>query len=415
MNGTGLKGVRRRTGRADSLRRQSAWLGALLHGHRQASGVHLLARKVRYVALSARASARHRRKQREAVREMSQGCRVRPGVGIACLGVTFLAACGGSAPASPTPSPSSSPTSTASTSSTASTTACPATPPAASPGQPVQLKVLSSASVPIDGQTLLAGLGAVWAASSKGLVKLSVPDASPTIVVNQPVDDIALSPTWVYALTPNQLLEVAPQTLRVTRRWNLGANPMSIASSAAAVYVLYNQTPPAVDRIDIQTGAVAHSVISRLPDLAKGRAIAFGGGAVWVTSGMILSKLDPTTLSLRGSTPLPLVTDIWFGNGGLWAASDQPDGGVLRIDPASGCVVAQTTSDAIQIAFSPAAVWLSAAAGPTALDPITGVIRATTAPSSVLSGDGAGIAVVGNEVWVCYADIGKLQRLQIIG
>jgi hypothetical protein len=279
----------------------------------------------------------------------------------------------------------------------------------------VQLKVLSSASVPIDGQTLLAGLGAVWAASSKGLVKLSVPDASPAIVVNQPVDDIALSPTWVYALTPNQLLEVAPQTLRVTRRWNLGANPMSIASSAAAVYVLYNQTPPAVDRIDIQTGAVAHSVISRLPDLAKGRAIAFGGGAVWVTSGMILSKLDPTTLSLRASTPLPLVTDIWFGDGGLWAASDQPDGGVLRIDPSSGCVVAQTTSDAIQIAFSPAAVWLSAAAGPTALDPITGVIRATTAPSSVLSGDGAGIAVVGNEVWVCYADIGKLQRLQIIG
>ena len=134
-----------------------------------------------------------------------------------------------------------------------------------------------------------------------------------------------------------------------------------------------------------------------------------------MTSGMTLSKLDPTSLSLRASTLLPLVTDIWFGDGALWAASDQPDGGVLRIDPSSGCVVAQTTSDAIQIAFSPAAVWLSAAAGPTALDPNTGVIRATTAPSSVLSGDGAGIAVVGNEVWVCYADLGKLQRLQIIG
>jgi hypothetical protein len=67
--------------------------------------------------------------------------------------------------------------------------------------QPIRrLRALTSAAVPIDGPPLQAGLGAVWSASSSGLIELSKPAGKPTVVIHEPVDDVAVSATRVYAL-----------------------------------------------------------------------------------------------------------------------------------------------------------------------------------------------------------------------
>src|SRR6202035_51214 len=55
-------------------------------------------------------------------------------------------------------------------------------------------------SVPIDGPPLQVGFGAVWSASSQGLVRLSVPGGRPQRVLRTAVDDLALAGCCVYAL-----------------------------------------------------------------------------------------------------------------------------------------------------------------------------------------------------------------------
>jgi hypothetical protein len=131
---------------------------------------------------------------------------------------------------------------------------------------------------------------------------------------------------------------------------------------------------------------------------------------VWEIDGTSLYRLDPARLSLRSTTSL-VASDIWFGDGSLWAASENPHGGVERIDPQSDRVEAQSQADAIQIAFSPGVAWLSAAAGPAAVNAVTARTLATLPASSVASNGSAGIAVVGDEIWTTYSDLQRLQRI----
>jgi len=295
--------------------------------------------------------------------------------------------------------------------------ACQPLPPVATGPAPAQLSVIASRSEPIDHEPLLTGFGAVWSASSAGLVELSTPKASPTIVFNQPIDDVSLSASSVFALSrsTNELLRLDPRSLKVTRRWSFGVGAWSIAASAQAVYIAFTTTPVSVDRVDLGTGVLTHAVVHSAKSLSQdGRSIAYGDDAVWIIANDDLYRLDPKHMSALGSpTPVGAVSnDVWFGDGSVWTASQNTYGGVDRIDPASGCIVARAHADAIQIAFAPHAVWLSAAAGPRALDPKTAATIAIVPPTKVLDGDSAGIAVVGNEVWADYGDIKRLQRIQ---
>jgi hypothetical protein len=280
------------------------------------------------------------------------------------------------------------------------------------PGTFQRLRAISSTSVPIDGAPLQAGLGAVWSASSSGLVKLSLPAATPSIIVHEPIDDVALSASCAYALARKkaELLEVDPRTLKVNRRWTVGPDAHSIVATNQNVYIASASSPTGIERINITSGTVTRSVIRGATAAAQDRAIAYGAGALWVTDGSTLYRLNPTRLSVLASTSLG-VSDIWFGDGSLWGASENPHGGVERIDPATGRIVARSDADAIQIAFSPGAVWLAASAGPTAVDPASARTIAVLLPAQVLSTGSAGIAVVGNDIWTTYGDVRKLQRI----
>lgn len=275
-----------------------------------------------------------------------------------------------------------------------------------------QLHVLTRRAVPIDGPPLQAGLGAVWSASSSGLIELSGPAGKPRIVVHGPVDDVALSSARVYALSGEQhaLVEVDPRTLQVRRRWRIGGEAHSLTVDDHNAYVARATAPAMIERVGLTTGAVRSAVIHGTSGLAQDRSIAIGADKLWVIDGGTLYWLDPSTMSVLGSRSLG-ASDIWFGDGSLWAASEQPNGGVERIDPRTARIIAHSNADAIQIAFSPRTVWLSAAAGPTAIDPQTARTTAAVAPRQVLSSGDGGIAVVGNQVWTTYTDIKQLQRL----
>jgi hypothetical protein len=279
-----------------------------------------------------------------------------------------------------------------------------------------RLRVISSISVPIDGAPLEGGLGAVWSASSSGLVQLSLSAGRPKIVVREPIDDLALSASRVYALSikRREVVEVDPHSLQVTRRWRVAPNAHSITTSDQDLYIAVASAPVGVERVNLRTGTITRSVIAGASALAQDRAIAFGAGKLWVDDGGSLYRLDPARLSVLGSTGLA-ASDIWFGDESLWAASDTPKGGVERIDPTTARIVDRSNADAIQIAFAPGIVWLAAAAGPTAVNSETARTIAALPPARVPTQGDAGIAVVGNEVWTTYGDVMTLQRIMPSG
>jgi hypothetical protein len=276
---------------------------------------------------------------------------------------------------------------------------------------PRRLHLVATSPVPIDGPPLLAGFGAVWSASSHGLVRLSVPSGRPQLVLRSSVDDIVLSGCCVYALSgsKNSLIEFDPSHMKTKRRWTLPAGARSLAAGDHQIYVAVNGQPAEVERIDLQTGATRRVAIPHTSGLAQNRAIAAAPGQVWVIDGSSIYRLNAMSLSVINSRSLE-ASDIWFGDGSLWAASENPNGGVERIDPTSDRILASDNEDAIQMAFSPHAVWLAAAAGPTAIDPVTARPEAALPAADVPTQGAGGIAVVDNEVWTVYTDIGKLQR-----
>jgi hypothetical protein len=280
-----------------------------------------------------------------------------------------------------------------------------------------QLQVLSATDAGADSKILEAGFGAVWAASSDGLLKVSA-TGMPDVVLSGQVIDIGLGPKTVFALVAgdrNGLVEVDPTTGKTLRHWALAPSATSLVVTAGAAYVDHATYPATIDRIDLKTGVLRPIVVSAAPDgLVGGQALAAGDGLVWAAAAATVFGLDPTNLSVRKTGHLSsAVDDLWFGDGSVWASSKGYGAGVHRIDPATGSEVARVASDAIQIAFSPHGVWLSAAAGPTEIDPTTAAVLATLPDSDVLGSDAAGIAVVDGEVWVDYKDSGQLQRIKV--
>jgi hypothetical protein len=278
----------------------------------------------------------------------------------------------------------------------------------------IRLRVLGSLSVPVDGAPLQFAGGAGWSASSSGLVRLSFPTGAPHIVVHEPIDDVALGNGEVYALSAakSQVVEVAPRTSRVIKRWRVLAGAHSIVATRLALYVAAMNSKVQVERIDFATGRIMSRTLAA-QGLALHRAIAVSASAVWVTDSSQLFRLDPVDLTVKRVSATPAVDGVWAGDGYLWIASETPNAGVFRVDPKTDRVLGRSGPDAIQVAFAAGVAWLSSAQGPTAINPANGRQIASIRWEQLISRGAAGIAVAGNQIWVTYADIGKLQRLAV--
>lgn len=152
------------------------------------------------------------------------------------------------------------------------------------------LRVLGTVSVPVDGQPLVSGFGEAWSASSNGLIKLSVPSAQASTVVHEPIDDVAVSTSHVYALSrqAGTVYEVDPSTAQVTRRWKLGSSVESLTTTDDELYVAHSGEPAGVDRIDLGTSSV-NPRIGAWPERAGGESGDCGGARNAVAHARVTS------------------------------------------------------------------------------------------------------------------------------
>lgn len=283
-----------------------------------------------------------------------------------------------------------------------------------------QLDALPVTEPGAQGATVMApGFGAAWFASSTmGLLRWPPSAASPDPVLLDSVVDVGVGQRSVYALVGgngSEVIEIDPASSKELRHWRLSPSVKSMVVTPAAVYVDHADYPAMIDRIDLRSGAVRSTVEAALSNgVATGQSLASGDGLIWMTDGSQLLGLDATTLAVRRTGHLTsAVDDLWFGDGALWAAGQQPMSGVHRIDPESVAETARVAADAVQIAFSERGVWLSAAAGPTELDPTTASVIGVLPPTDVLDSDAFAIGVLDGQVWVVYKGSGMLQRIRL--
>jgi virginiamycin B lyase len=161
---------------------------------------------------------------------------------------------------------------------------------------------------------------------------------------------------------------------------------------------------PKLVRIDARSGASIAEipVPARLPAESS---VGAGEGAVWVlTSGSPrqLIAVDPSTNTVARTFPAPEgAVAVRAGLGSVWVSVAAP-GQVLRLDPASGEVVATVSvgQSASFLALARDAVWVISGSGTVSrVDPATNTVASTVSVSSSAI-SGGDIAATADAVWV---------------
>ena len=144
---------------------------------------------------------------------------------------------------------------------------------------------------------------------------------------------------WTHG--PTGVVRIDPATNRISLRTRVQDAP---SAAVGSIWVTAGRT---VRRLDPATGAVQATIT--LPYEAAAQPFA-GAGAIWIPSGeerpagpvWYLTRVDPASNSVVTTVPM---CDV-HGHGGtfasesLWLACN-PDGEVVRLDPATGAVQAR--------------------------------------------------------------------------
>jgi streptogramin lyase len=250
------------------------------------------------------------------------------------------------------------------------------------------------ATIPVGGrlcQGIIAAFDALWACSDRGMVRID------------------------------------PRTNAVTARIRY-ASPRAFGRPAAsddAIWALAGDVvPTSVVRIDPRTNRVTATY--RLGHTAGN--LAFGSGAVWISSPMdgLLLRLDPRTGKITVAVDdLPAPTVVATGQGGvfviLYGTEDGPaangEPALLRYDPRNDrqqrIDIGSSPSDSGDVVTDRGAVWVRGS------DPlIVRVDAATGAVDRAVRGLGLGDGALGiafGSLWVTAVDRGTLWRLDVGG
>lgn len=140
-------------------------------------------------------------------------------------------------------------------------------------------------------------------------------------------------------------------------------------------------------------------------------AVAAGEGAVWVTAGFEVVRVDPSTSRVVRIDPgVPVgserTCDIGVGAGAVWAvgAWSGNRAALVRIDPVTNRArIVARLREAACVAAGPAGIWVTSPARGvvTRLDPKTGRVRARIRTDGFCDG----VATRGRSVWIaCQGD-----------
>ena len=214
---------------------------------------------------------------------------------------------------------------------------------------------------------------------------------------------LALAGSSTTAVAPNSVVALSPSG-SISAVVPVGAQPAAIASGAGALWVA-NLDDQSVTRVDPN----ARQAVRAIP-VGTPVGLAASKTAVWLTNGSgALSKIDPTydhlspvwspsTGSFNAGPTTVRPTLAAFGS--IWVVD--PEGYVLRLDPASGRVVASVGvgNDPSAIASGAGSVWVANSSDGT----VTRIDPATLDTTTVPVGHGpAAIAVNASGAWVANA------------
>lgn len=229
------------------------------------------------------------------------------------------------------------------------------------------------------------------------------PDASTVTTVASLEDHVcgiawSSNGLWVADLTLNKVDEIDPGTGDVLASIDTAGAPWDVQPDATGVWVA-DRGLPGVIHVDDATGRIDRSV--ETGSLPTGLAVV--DGRVWVS---VQGANEVDRLSAEGTEIDLRVTDgvadrpTWFadGDGALWLTSNS--GNVMRIDPASGQVVATLSlgGGPRDPAFAFGALWVANGTDGVLyrIDPATNEVAGTAQLSTGIWT----VEPVGHEVWV---------------
>lgn len=188
---------------------------------------------------------------------------------------------------------------------------------------------------------------------------------------------------------------------------SVGQSPSGAAIDTTGVWVT-NWWENTLSRINPANNQVVAEVSLLVPDLEGPEAIAVGGGSLWVTTtevdtnddplpGHVL-RVDPATGAILATIPIGRGSyAIAYGASAVWL-TNHGDGNVMRIDPVTNTVVATIpVVDALGVAVDATSVWVAGLGGiVTRIDPATNAV-VTSVPTQLT---GFYIAIGGGSIWV---------------
>ena len=177
------------------------------------------------------------------------------------------------------------------------------------------------------GGSIAVGEGAVWFASSVGVVARIDPSTNtvvvPTVVAGSLPSAIAtgFGSIWVANGGDNNVVRMNPRTNGIVDEVSVGGSPRGVAVGDGAVWVT-SEADDSVSRIDAASGSVRTIPVGDGPT-----GIAFGAGAVWVVNSGdgTVSRIDLKTFEVVetiavGSRPV----GIAVGAGSVWVSVQEP-------------------------------------------------------------------------------------------
>jgi ABC-type branched-subunit amino acid transport system substrate-binding protein len=183
---------------------------------------------------------------------------------------------------------------------------------------------------------------------------------------------------WALSLEDRTVARIDPETKRLAKRFRMRENPTDIAAGLGALWV---STGERLSRVDPETGAVSRTV--ELPDAGYQGDLAF----------------------LNWGFP-----QLAVGAGAVWAIN--PDRTVSRIDPETGRRVATIDVDAATIAAGREGVWFIDADDTVAVTPIDPRTNRVGRPIRVGAQNLSALAVGGGYVWASAQGDGLVWRIE---
>jgi DNA-binding SARP family transcriptional activator len=236
------------------------------------------------------------------------------------------------------------------------------------------------------------------------------------ILERDPSLDISAAPVPASATPPPGGARPRPRQRGARRRRRRIALLACLAIAMAAAAAAYFATSSSPGSVAVARNSVAvidprsNRIVADIPVDPHPVSIAFGGGAVWVASGVsgIVKHIDPRTRRVVGEVGLGTdITSLAVGFGAVWVANGN-DGTVTRINPAANGIqdtIRLEGSDPLApqpvflIATGAGAVWATRGDEVLRIDPKTDrVLSRRTVPNP------RGLAAGASGVWLTTVD-----------